>query len=140
MKRHLSPKVWIAMAIALVGVAIASPARADERLVANVPFEFIVGHLRLPAGHYVVSETSTPAVLSIMSTDRRHKTFVLTNADGGKAPAQPELVFKRYEGQLFLARITDGYAIEREIPLTPSTLNRERQVAMAEVRIPLTAR
>jgi hypothetical protein len=49
-------------------------------------------------------------------------------------------VFKRYEGQLFLARITDGYAIEREIPLTPSTMNRERQVAMAEVRIPLTAR
>jgi hypothetical protein len=139
MKHHLGPKVWIAMAIALVGVAIASPARADERLVANVPFEFIVGHLRLPAGHYVVSE-STPAVLSIMSTDRRHKTFVLTNADGGKAPAQPELVFKRYEGQLFLARITDGYAIEREIPLTPSTMNRERQVAMAEVRIPLTAR
>jgi hypothetical protein len=139
MKHHLNPKVWIAMAIALVGVAIASPARADERLVAHVPFDFIVGHMRLPAGNYVVSETSTPAVLSIASADRRHKTFVLTNGDGAKAPAQPELVFKRYEGQLFLARVTDGYAIEREIPLTPSIMSRERQVAMAEVRIPLTA-
>ena len=140
MKHYLNPKVWIAIATAFVGVAIASPARADDRLVANVPFEFIVGHVRLPAGNYVVSETSTPAVLSIENVDRRHKILFLTNADGGKAPAQPELVFKRYEGQLFLARVTDGYAIEREIPLTRSIMNRERQVAMAEVRIPLTVR
>src|SRR3954447_3790719 len=139
MKHHLNPRVWIAMAMTLVGVAIASPARADERLVANVPFEFIVGHVRLPAGQYVVSETSTPGVLSIASVARWHKILVLTNADGGKVPAQPELVFKRYEGQLFLARVNDGYAIEREIPLTRSIMSRERQVAMAEVRIPLTA-
>jgi hypothetical protein len=139
MKHHLSPKVWIAMAIALSGVAVATPARADGRLVANVPFEFIVGHVRLAAGSYVVSETSTPGVLSIATVDRRHKMLVLTNADGGKAPAQPELVFRRYEGQLFLARVTDGYAIERELPLTPSIMNQARQVATAEVRIPLTA-
>jgi hypothetical protein len=139
MNHHLSPKIWIATAIALVGVAVASPARAEDRLVANVPFEFIVGHLRLPAGNYVVSKTSTPAVLAIESATTRHKILVLTNADGGKVPAQPELVFKRFEGQNFLARVNDGYAIEREIPLTTAMMKRERQVAAATVTVPLMA-
>jgi hypothetical protein len=139
MNHHLSPKIWIAMAITLVGVAVASPARADDRLVANVPFEFIVGHLRLPAGSYVIAKTSTPAVLAIESAATRHKILVLTNADGGKVPAQPELVFKRFEGQHFLSRINDGYAIEREIPLTTAMMSRERQVAVATVTVPLMA-
>jgi hypothetical protein len=65
--------------------------------------------------------------------------FVLTNPDSAKAPAQPELVFKRFEGQNFLSRITDGYAIEREIPLTAAIMNRERQVAVAMVTVLLTA-
>ncbi|PYR91673.1 MAG: hypothetical protein DMF84_16220 [Acidobacteria bacterium] len=129
----------MAMALTMIGVATASPARADERLTARVPFDFVVGDLRLPAGSYVVSQTSTPGVLAIRSADSRRHVFVLTNSDSGKAPAQPELVFKRFEGQNFLFRITDGYAIEREIPLTAARMERERQVAVAIVKVPLTA-
>jgi hypothetical protein len=139
MRKHLTPKVMIATALAAIGLAVASPARADERLTANVPFEFIVGHVRLPAGNYVISETSTSGVLVVQSADRRHNVLVLTNGDSGKAPAQPELVFKRFEGDNFLFRVTDGYAIEREIPLTPGRMERERQVAETIVRVPLMA-
>jgi hypothetical protein len=139
MKRRLTPKVWIAAALTMIGIASATVARADERLTAKVPFDFIVGNMRLPAGSYVFGETSTSGILAIESADRRHHVFVLTNGDSGKPPAQPELVFKRFEGQNFLFRITDGYAIEREVPLTPSTMERERQVAVARVTIPLTA-
>jgi hypothetical protein len=139
MKHHLSPKIWIVMATAFVTAAIATPARAEDRLVADVPFEFIVGHLRLPAGTYVISKTTTPAVLAIESAATRHKTLVLTNADGGKVPARPELVFKRFEGQNFLSRVNDGYAIERELPLTTSMMSKEHQVAAATVTVPLMA-
>lgn len=139
MKERLTMKVWMAMALTVIGVATASPARADERLSANVPFDFIVGHLRFPAGNYVITETSTSGVLAIESANSKHHVFVLTNPDSGKAPAQPELVFKRFEGQNFLSRITDGYAIEREIPLTAAIMSRERQVAVAMVTVPLTA-
>ncbi len=139
MKEHLTFRRVMAMVLAVIGVAIASPARAQERLTANVPFDFVVGQTRFGAGNYIISKTSTPAVLSIQSADRRHHALFLTNADGGKAPAQPELVFRRYEGQHFLARITDGYAIQREVTLTPSIMNRARQVAVATVRVPLTA-
>src|SRR3954464_3081117 len=98
MKQHLIPKVMVAMGLAVIGLAIPSSARADGRLTANVPFDFIVGHMRLPAGTYSISETSTTGVLAIRSADNRRQVLVLTNGDSGKAPAQPELVFKRSEG------------------------------------------
>jgi hypothetical protein len=139
MKEPLIPKVAIALALAVIGLAIATPARADERVTANIPFEFIVGHMRLPAGNYVISKASDTGVLKISSADDRHHVLVLTNADGSKPPAQPELVFKRFERDTFLFRVTDGYAIQREIPLTASRMERERQVAEVIVRVPLTA-
>lgn len=137
MKEHLTFRTMVAMVVAVIGLAIASPARAQERLAAYVPFDFVVGQTHFSPGKYVVSKTSTPAVLSIQSADRRHHALFLTNADGGKAPAQPELVFKRYEGQLFLARINDGYGIQREMPLSPSIMNRADRIAAATVTVPL---
>jgi hypothetical protein len=132
--------VWVVMGLMALGVAAASPARADERLIAKVPFDFVVGRSILPAGSYVVSETTTTGVVSIASADNRHHVLVLTNGDSGRPPAHPELVFKRFEGQNFLARITDGYFIEREVPLTPSIMEREKQVAtVATLRVPMVS-
>ncbi len=138
MKGTLTTKVWMTMALAIITVVIATPARADERLIARVPFDFIVGRSHLPAGDYVFTETSASGVVSIASADSRRHVLVLTDGDSGRPPAHPELVFERYEGQNFLARITDGYAIEREVPLTPAIMNRERQVAAATIRLPLS--
>lgn len=139
MREHLGLKVLMAAVFTTVGLVSASPARADERLTAKVPFDFIVGSSRFPAGNYVVTETSTSGVFLIANPDSRHSAFVLTNADSSKASGQPELVFRRYEGQNFLSQITDGIDMSREIPLTPRLMDRERQVAMALLRVPLTA-
>lgn len=128
----------MAVAVVVGGVAIASPARADERLTAKVPFDFIVGKSRFPAGNYVVTQTSTTGILSIATADSRHSIFVLTNGDSPKYSGRPELVFKRFEGQNFLSQISDGIDMNREIPLTPRIMERERQVAEAMVRVPLT--
>jgi hypothetical protein len=139
MRERLGLKVLMVAALTTVGLVSASPARADERLTANVPFDFIAGSSRFPAGNYVVAETSTSGVFLIASADSRHSAFVLTNADSPKGSGQPELVFRRYEGQNFLSQITDGIDTSREIALTPRLMNRERHVAMALVRVPLTA-
>jgi hypothetical protein len=139
MRAHLVLKVLMAAAFMTVGLVSASPARADERLTAKVPFDFIVGSSRFPAGNYVVAETSTSGVFLVASADSRHSVFVLTNADSSRASGQPELVFRRYEGQNFLSQITDGIDISRQILLTPRMMDRERQVAMALVRVPLTS-
>lgn len=130
MKEHLSLKVWMAVAVTMIGVAIASPARADERILAKVPFDFIVGRSQFPAGDYVITEASASGVLSIANADNRHFAFVLTNADSPRGETQPELVFERLGGVNFLSRISDGLDLNREIPLTRSMMDRERQVAM----------
>ena len=81
------------VATGLAAVATASVARADERIVARVPFDFVVGDSRLPAGPYVVTNVSNdPGVMSIASADGRHFVYTLTIPSSSiQTPAQPEL-------------------------------------------------
>jgi hypothetical protein len=128
MKAKLTLKVWMALA-AMIVVATASPARADEQITVTVPFDFIVGDSRLPAGDYVVTETSVPCAVSIASTDRSHFAFVLMiPGPSDETVPLPELVFDRFGGQLFLARIIGGGVGGREVRLTPARMERELQV------------
>jgi hypothetical protein len=118
---------WVVFAIVVVGVFSAAAARADERVVAHVPFAFIVGESRLPAGDYIVKDMADdPAVIEITSADGHRSTFMLTMASSSSAmSAQPRLVFEKFEDQLFLARITQADGHEREIMLTPAIMERE---------------
>jgi hypothetical protein len=132
MRERLTLKVWMAVAAAMIGIVTASPARADERINATVPFDFIVGDSRLPAGDYVITEISMPGIVSIVSADAQHSAFVLTIPSSDDAAPQPELVFERFGGQHFLARITGGGVDGREVLLTPAIMERElRVVAIA---------
>jgi hypothetical protein len=125
MRKRLNVTAWMGVAAVMV-LAGARQARADEIVVASVPFDFIVGNVRLPAGHYEVIETSQPDVVAIESTDRRHVAFLLTITDSSeKGPAAPDLVFDRLGSEHFLARIDTGDGESRDIPLTPATMERE---------------
>jgi len=126
MRKKLTASAWMALGAAAIVIATASPARADQKVVAKVPFDFIVGASRLPAGNYVVTELDDPAVVSIASTDGRYFTFVLTiAASPDEAAPSPELVFDRFGEQHFLAKIVVDASEGREIPLTPATMERE---------------
>jgi hypothetical protein len=105
------------VATALVAVGSASVARADEKIVAKVPFDFIVGDSRLPAGAYVVTNVSNDSgVMSIASADGRHFVFTLTiPSSPNQTLVQPELVFEKVENQYFLARVAPAAGDEREI-------------------------
>src|SRR2546427_13308791 len=56
MKKRIGGWSRIFLATALMTIGGVSAARADERIVAKVPFSFIVGGVRLPAGDYTVTE------------------------------------------------------------------------------------
>jgi len=119
----MATKVWTMIGAAAIVIGAASPARAEQRLVANVPFDFIVGTLRLPAGHYVVTESDDRAVVSIANTNGHDFTFVLTIAESlDETIDQPELVFKQYGGQRFLSDVLTSGSDGREIPLNGSTM------------------
>jgi len=118
MRVKRSVKVW-GVAAAMMTIVGAAPARADERVVARVPFDFVVGQRVMPAGKYVFTEQTDPAVVAVSSADGEHFSFVLTFADSSDdAAARPELVFDRVGTQYFLVRIVGATDNVRGIPLT----------------------
>jgi hypothetical protein len=127
MSKQSANVLWVFFAIVLMGISSASVVRADERVVAHVPFAFIVGESRMPAGDYVVKEMDNdPGVISITSADGHRSTFMLTMASSSnETPAQPRLVFEKFEDQYFLARVTREDGNESEIVLTPGIMEHE---------------
>jgi hypothetical protein len=118
---------WVFFAMVLMGISSASVARADERVVAHVPFNFIVGESRMPAGDYIVKDLDDDSgVISITSADGHRSTFMLTVASSSsEMAAPPRLVFEKFDGQYFLARVTREDGNERAIVLTPAIMERE---------------
>jgi hypothetical protein len=135
MGKKLIAKVWMALGAVVMVLGIAPSARAGEEVVARVPFDFIVGGQRLPAGKYVV--TQNQALVSIANTDRRHFAFVLMNPMwSDQAWTAPRLVFERIGEDHFLAQIVAGGKEEgSELLLTPAQMERQIQrVEVASVR------
>ena len=123
--------LWTIFAIVSIASGSASVARADQLVVAHVPFAFIVGDSRLPAGDYVVKEMdSNPSIIEITSAQGHQSMFTLTmESSSMETPARPQLVFEKFEDQYFLARVVREDGNDREIMLTPALM--EREVAAA---------
>jgi hypothetical protein len=137
MSKQLMRNIWMVLAAAVMVVGTASVARADDTLVAKVPFDFIVGNVHMPAGNYVVTHDGANAIVTVTSADRKHSVFVLTNGLVTNNNATPELVFDKYGSNAFLARIV-GYDEGREIPLSPSKMKQESDRVADVVVIPAT--
>jgi hypothetical protein len=119
----LAARAFVAGVIAIVSATVA---HADERIVAKVPFAFVVGDRQLPAGDYVVKELSDDAgVLAITSVDGRRFVYTLTiPASSGEQATKPELVFEKFGNQYFLSQVMPQGGDSREIVLTPSIMER----------------
>jgi hypothetical protein len=127
--RTRSVKVsWVFLAAVLVLAGSASVVRADEELVvAHVPFAFIAGDSRLPAGDYIVKEMEgDPSVIAIASADGRRSVFMLTIASPSiETQTQAQLVFDKVGSLYFLARVMPDGGNQREIVLTPARMEHE---------------
>lgn len=106
----------------MLGLALlvaAQPGRAQEPVLANIPFAFTVGNMTLPAGEYRVEKVrdGSPALL-IQRTDRGASIIVVTSAvEVNRPQAQTKLIFHRYGKQCFLSQVwTEGNARGRELP------------------------
>jgi hypothetical protein len=120
----------IGFTVAVIVLSTASAARAQDNvgseLVTKVPFAFVVGDVRLPAGDYVVKEIADGVAFAIEGTDGH--AIVLTQAVASPSEgseAQPGLGFKKYGDVYFLARISPPDGVEREIELRPSDVTQE---------------
>jgi hypothetical protein len=119
--RKLTVNILGIAAAALVCVADADVARAEvPRIVATVPFDFVVGGAPLPAGKYFVKPASEGAtVIEIESADGRHTAYTLTTSASSNVPVpSAELVFEKRDNRYFLERLVTADGDEREITRT----------------------
>lgn len=117
------------LALAFVYAPVAG---ADDHIAVTVPFPFIVGETRLPAGSYVVRDVEDEVgVVEITSTDGRRFAYVLTVPSGVTQISRPELVFEKLSNQYFLARVRPENGEEHDVVLTPRRVAHEIATAAA---------
>ena len=117
------------LALAFVA-ATTQDVRAQEPVLANIPFQFTAGEMTLPAGEYRVQKVSyNSPVLLIRSTDGNRATMVMTNAAAVNAPqAKSKMVFNCYGNRHFLTQVwSAGSSHGRE--LRKSAKEKERALA-----------
>jgi hypothetical protein len=102
----------VVLAVAFVGLAVGT-ARAQERLVAKIPFPFIVRGEQLPAGSYEIVDNQ--GMITIEGTDSRDlaaAAVAMGTPASGQDPQgrQPALVFIHSENQYTLSQIWESDA------------------------------
>ena len=116
----------LAMLMVTLGLALASAAVANgqsgQRLIAQVPFDFIVAEKALRAGRYDVRYVNGAGdAVAISDTARGNEILRLTHeADtSGQREKNARLVFHRYGNTYFLSQVwMAGESSGRQLPRT----------------------
>jgi hypothetical protein len=95
----------------LIPMAVSGFANLNGRVIATVPFNFMVGDKEFKAGKYSVGRLSSArngAVLLIRGEDNNEVANFQVNNAYGKGERRARLVFNRYGNQYFLAKVFDA--------------------------------
>jgi len=98
--------LFAALVLICLFAVSSAKAQSTNRLVlqADIPFEFTVGKVTLPAGEYTVRSMSDSShILQLRSADG-HSALVLMNSIIGKADESAKLIFNRYGNHYFFAQ------------------------------------
>ncbi|MGB7727904.1 MAG: hypothetical protein WBL50_07720 [Candidatus Acidiferrum sp.] len=102
---------------ALTVLLLAPAAKAQgTKVLANVPFDFVVGDRAYPAGEYSFKQDGI--VLQIANTEQSGASIVLSNTCEITRPSdKTKLVFRRMGDYYFLYQVwVDGNVTGREFP------------------------
>ena len=112
-------KKMIALMLVLVPVLVAAQLSSDQRIVANVPFEFMVGNKWVPAGECTIQRLDMNSrALAIRNVGAKIGLLTSTLPGNSKKPADTyALVFHKYGNQHFLAGVkVAGSTATYELP------------------------
>jgi len=124
----------------LIGLSVALTAlmpvnaQSDLQLRVTVPFDFIVGDARFPAGDYSLRPyTTAQGVMMLTNWDeRRTVVFMAQSAERLTSQEKPMLVFDRYEDQYFLRQIWSTGSEGYELPKSRTQRAVEKDLAQAD--------
>lgn len=111
--------IFAVMLIALSGLAAAQS--ASPRIVAQVPFDFMVSNKTIPAGEIVLkSDNPEKSLWLVQNRDAKTGLFSLASVtDQTTDAANTVLTFHRYGNQYFLSEIkVEGTNVSYDLPET----------------------
>lgn len=99
-------KWMLALTLTVLPGLAAAQLNSGEKIVAQVPFEFMVANKIVPAGQYVVQSAPIGTALVIQNAGAKVNLFSAASLDEAKkASGSYALVFKKYGDQHFLWKI-----------------------------------
>jgi hypothetical protein len=129
-KRAFMISMFFSLFVVLAGV---SAFAGEDRVKANIPFDFIAGRKMLPAGEYTIERgmSNQRDLLLIRSADNHHVLFLwAVDTIARETPRETDLVFNKVEDKYFLSRIwIAGEDTGREIPKPRVERELERHLA-----------
>lgn len=112
-------KKQLLMVFAGLLLAVGSAYAQTSRLVADIPFDFVVGNKVFPAGEYLIRSIGQNGVtLQLQNTDGKQGMFFTPHYCSSAQPqSESKLVFNMYGNHFYLSQIwTEGYDEGRELP------------------------
>ncbi len=102
--------LMLIVGLAFVTAVVSVKGQSSDRIVTNVPFDFVVGEKTLPAGQYTVKEVATGGrALLIAERNAKSSIIRLTNdLEPKRDKTQARMVFHRYGQHYFLAEVWNG--------------------------------
>jgi hypothetical protein len=123
--------LMLVVTVALGTAAVSVNAQTANEVMANIPFEFVVGDKTLKAGEYTVrSATAGNEALMIQGTENGMSAMRLSGSTNQeKAKTHARLVFHRYGQRYFLAQVWNGEKIGRDLMKSKQERAIERELA-----------
>jgi hypothetical protein len=138
MKKHL---IFIVASLLLVTGSLHAQ---SVGLVADIPFDFVVGDKTLPAGQYAIHPmTANESVVMLSSSDLKTAMLIAPCdcASETTPQQQSKLIFKVSGGRYFLWQIwTEGSNVGRELSVQPRETEEASLAPPLLVAVPATIR
>ena len=107
MKKQAYTMIALAVLVGSMAVAAQAQGISHARLVGNIPFDFNVADMTMPAGEYIleqVNPASNRAVLQLRSRDGKSSVLIMMNGVSGTASERTRLVFNCYGNRRYFAQ------------------------------------
>ena len=106
MQYLLKPMLFAAITVVSVALTIVpAHAQSGSRVLANIPFDFVVENTTLKAGDYTIEQLQS-GLIAFSSDDEKEHEFALTfPGESDQQSQEPHLVFVRYGSEAFLKRV-----------------------------------
>jgi hypothetical protein len=119
-------KKCVLLALVNIVLAVTSANAQSRRITINIPFDFVVGDSTFRSGVYTITSVAQNGSVILLRSAVGNRSVLLTAFNRASqshtdVANRSNVVFKKENGVNYLWRIsTQGYDVERELPLRPA--------------------